>query len=133
MSFEQQQEWTGAARPPTVSAFRHLLTEFATEAGIGGTTLDAVRACVSEAVTNSVVHGYRDGRPPGTVRVHAQVLDGELRIIVADDGIGFLPRTDSPGLGLGLPTIVALADSMSVTTPRGGGTEICMTFGVGAA
>jgi len=41
------------------------------------------------------------------------------------DGIGFGPQADSPGLGLGIPTIAALADTMSVDTTEGGGTRLC--------
>src|SRR4051794_5714487 len=128
-----QQEWTGTARPVTVGALRQLVTRFAQEAGISGTALDDVRACITEAATNAVVHGFRDGRPPGTIRVKAELLSDGLRVTVSDDGIGFLPRTDSPGLGLGMPTIVALSRLMPVTTPPSGGTEVCMTFELAGA
>jgi PAS domain S-box-containing protein len=38
------------------------------------------------------------------------------------------PRADSPGLGLGLPTIGRLAALVDLREPPGGGTELSMTF-----
>ena len=49
-------------------------------------------------------------------------------MIVIDDGVGFAPRADSPGLGLGIPTIAAMTRSMSIAAPADGGTEVCMAF-----
>src|SRR4051794_16351110 len=128
-----RQEWRGKATPKTVGVLRQAVTDFAREAGVAGTALDDVRACVSEAVTNAVVHAYRDGREPGQVTMSAEAANQELRLIVTDDGIGFLPRNDSPGLGLGIPTIAGLSSSMSLTRPATGGTEVCMTFALGAS
>ena len=63
--------------------------------------LDAVRLAVSEAVSNVVVHGYRD-RATGTFTVSIDWGPDELRVVVRDDGCGMQPRPDSPGAGLGL-------------------------------
>jgi len=38
------------------------------------------------------------------------------------------PRVDSPGLGLGLPLITALADEVEVVSSEEGGTEITIVF-----
>jgi serine/threonine-protein kinase RsbW/stage II sporulation protein AB (anti-sigma F factor) len=100
---------------------------FAAAAGFTGAALDDVRACVSEAVTNAVVHAFRDG-PPGTVSADVELTDRELLVRVSDDGIGFGPRHDSPGLGLGIPTIAAMSSAMTIDVSRTGGTEIRMAF-----
>jgi anti-sigma regulatory factor (Ser/Thr protein kinase) len=125
---EEVQTWQGPAEPATVRVMRHAVVEFARVHGFDGVTLDDLRTCVSEAVTNAVMHGFRDDRPAGTVAVSAQSRPDGLLVRVSDDGIGFAPRTDSPGLGLGIPTIVALTASMSVGRPTSGGTELRMTF-----
>jgi serine/threonine-protein kinase RsbW/stage II sporulation protein AB (anti-sigma F factor) len=57
----------------------------------------------------------------------AHIEEERLRIVIADSGIGMTPRTDSPGLGLGLPLISQLADSIQVRTAEDG-TEIHMSF-----
>ena len=49
-------------------------------------------------------------------------------VVVADEGRGMLPRTDSPGLGLGLPLIAQMTQSLEVHDRQGGGTEIRMSF-----
>ena len=93
-----------------------------------GGRVDEVRACVSEAVTNAVVHAYRDDRPTGTIDVLAELSDRRLVIRVIDDGSGYALRTDSPGAGLGMATIAAYSTTMSVAVRPGGGTEVRMTF-----
>ena len=89
--------------------------------------LDAVRLAVSEAVSNVIVHGYRDSGN-GAFTVAIEWEDGELRVSVRDDGCGMQPRADSPGSGLGLPLIANLAETFTVIAPPGGGTEVNMTF-----
>jgi serine/threonine-protein kinase RsbW/stage II sporulation protein AB (anti-sigma F factor) len=48
-------------------------------------------------------------------------------VVVADDGLGMMPRTDSPGLGLGLPVITTVSDRMEVVS-EGAGTELHIAF-----
>jgi serine/threonine-protein kinase RsbW len=86
----------------------------------------AVALAVTEAVANAVVHAYRDG-DPGLVYVAASLDDGALAVIISDDGEGMTPRTDSPGIGLGLALIANLADTMQIEHD-GGGTRLIMRF-----
>jgi serine/threonine-protein kinase RsbW/stage II sporulation protein AB (anti-sigma F factor) len=58
----------------------------------------------------------------------ASVDDGVLRVVVVDEGRGILPRADSPGLGLGLPLIATLAESLELGTGTREETEVRMTF-----
>jgi anti-sigma regulatory factor (Ser/Thr protein kinase) len=80
---------------------------------------DAVGVVVSEAVANAVMHAYRDQASPGRVRISAGVTADELEIDVSDDGLGMRPRTDSPGIGLGVPLINQLADHVEVESVHG--------------
>ena len=83
---------------------------------------------VSEACTNVVLHGYR-GEDPGAFRVSAQSVDGAVCVTVSDDGAGILPRSDSPGLGLGLPLMGLLTDELEFATADDGtGTVVTMRF-----
>jgi anti-sigma regulatory factor (Ser/Thr protein kinase) len=88
---------------------------------------DAVGVVVTEAVTNAVVHAYRDEQPHGRVHVSASLDDHGVEIAVDDDGLGMRPRADSPGVGLGLPLIGDLADRVKVTG-RGPGTRLSAFF-----
>jgi len=94
---------------------------------------DAVGVVVSEAVTNAVVHAYRDREQPGLVHVCASLDDDGIEVAVDDDGLGMRPRIDSPGVGLGLPLMGDLADRVEVSS-RGPGTRIAAFFALmGAA
>jgi serine/threonine-protein kinase RsbW len=77
-----------------------------------------VGVVISEAVTNVVLHAYRDGEP-GAVRVNASVEADVLTLVVADDGVGMSPNPDSPGLGVGLALIGRLAERVEVESAAG--------------
>jgi serine/threonine-protein kinase RsbW len=119
------------AEPSAIGVFRRALAAFAAEAGASPGTVDDVALSVSEAVTNAVRHAYDDGRIPGEVRAEAFVERGDehavLIVSVSDDGPGIRPRSDSPGLGLGLSLIRRLATSMTIVTDAPGAT-ISMCF-----
>ena len=68
------------------------------------------------------------GRDPGTITTTIRAGADELSVTVTDDGRGMQPRADSPGLGLGLPTIASLTTSMDMHAPPGGGTAMTMAF-----
>ena len=77
------------------------------------------------------VHQRRRPRLPsgdGPMEVAAAVRDGRLTIAVRDEGRGMLPRPDCPGLGLGLPLIATLAESLELGRPSDDRTEVRMTF-----
>jgi serine/threonine-protein kinase RsbW len=114
-----------AAEPASVSAARHALAEF-----VAGRSFDrpAVEVAVSEAVSNAVVHAYREAAEPGRITVRAELGDGRMRVAVSDRGLGMRPRADSPGLGLGLPLIAQLAAHVDITSEDG--TTVLMEFAV---
>lgn len=84
---------------------------------------------VSEAVTNAVLHAYVDCDEPGVVAVYAQTRERSLQVAVCDAGSGMRPRTDSPGLGVGLLLIARVTDELTITdtTP---GMCVHMTFAI---
>jgi anti-sigma regulatory factor (Ser/Thr protein kinase) len=103
------------AVPRSVPRARRAVTEM-----LEGLDVDLwpVGLVVSEAVTNVVLHAYRDSEP-GSVRMEATVAEGVLTVLVADDGIGMSPRADSPGLGVGLLLIRRLAEDVNVQRDDG--------------
>jgi anti-sigma regulatory factor (Ser/Thr protein kinase) len=120
--------WTGRfpALDGTAYVLRGEMAAIARSCGLTSQRIDDVKLAVSEAVSNAVQHAYRD-REPGDITGTAHIGNGLLRIVIADSGIGMKPRSDSPGLGLGLPLIAQLADAVEVIS-TGHGTEIHMTF-----
>ena len=113
--------------PARVGAIRSGVREFARARGATDALLIDLALAVTEAVTNSVVHAFID-REPGIVRARIQAAPDELVVVVTDNGRGMQPRADSPGLGLGLPTIASLTTAMDMHAPPGGGTVVTMTF-----
>jgi anti-sigma regulatory factor (Ser/Thr protein kinase) len=92
-----------------------------------------VELAISEACTNAVIHAHRNG-DRGSFRVVAESEGHSVRVTVTDDGCGMAPRPDSPGLGLGLPLIAALTDSLEVRPAFGvSGTVVSMLFSVAGA
>jgi serine/threonine-protein kinase RsbW len=89
-----------------------------------------VLLAVTEACTNVVQHAYRGASPSddGEIEVSAEYFRSELTIAVRDRGLGFAPRVDSPGLGLGLPVIAALTHNVEIRPLPPSGTEVVMTF-----
>ena len=120
--------WTFTAEAPAPGQARAAARAYAAESGADADTLAAVALCVSEAVSNAVVHAYRNSEQPGSVEVEVRRPNGYLWLLVRDHGCGLAPRTDSPGLGLGLPLIAESASSLEVRTPGDGGTEVRMRF-----
>jgi serine/threonine-protein kinase RsbW/stage II sporulation protein AB (anti-sigma F factor) len=113
---------------------RKEVVDFAATVGMAAEGLYDVRLAVSEALTNVVVHAYREAAEAGAIRVEARRVGDELEVVVLDDGLGMAPRLDSPGLGLGVPVISKLTGSHSFSQRRTGhGTRLCMRFAIGDA
>jgi len=119
-------ELTLPARPENVAVARHAIGGFADVVEMPDQTLADVKLAVTEACTNVVVHAYPNGDGPMGLR--ASVDEGMLRVVVVDEGRGILPRADSPGLGLGLPLIATLAESLELGTGTNEETEVRMSF-----
>jgi anti-sigma regulatory factor (Ser/Thr protein kinase) len=120
--------WELPAVPPAVGELRRRASAFASAAGASEEMTYAVALAVSETVTNAVVHAYA-GREPGRVRVNCQAQDDRLVVEVVDEGSGLAARDDSPGIGHGLATVGALAESLEIgPRPDGPGTVVTMSF-----
>lgn len=104
--------------------------------------LTDIKTAVSEAVTNSIIHGYCG--KGGTVTIRCLVLDGILHIEVADNGVGikdlqrFLkPYVTSKGdddrSGMGFTIMKAFMDEFDVKSKENEGTVVYMSKVIGYA
>lgn len=93
--------------------------------------LDDVKTAVSEAVTNSIVHGY-ENNPDGVVEITAILSGSTIHIEVTDAGVGiadigrarapfFTTKADEERSGMGFTVMESYMDSLSVepNEPRG--------------
>lgn len=99
--------------------------------------LTDIKTAVSEAVTNSIVHGYRESIQ--TVYITAAIYpDNRVVIKIRDRGCGIEDieqameplYTTSPGeerAGLGFAVMQSLCDKVKVTSRAGKGTIVTLT------
>ncbi|KPU45348.1 anti-sigma F factor [Oxobacter pfennigii] len=95
-----------------------------------------VKTAVSEAVTNSIIHGYENTQ--GIITVKADIKDNLLTVEVIDNGKGIEDieaarqplYTSKPELersGMGFTVMETFMDSVDVISELGKGTRVLMT------
>jgi len=98
--------------------------------------INDVKTSVSEAVTNCIVHGYRDTF--GVIYITATIKEDTVTIKIADKGVGIedvskamqpLFTTDPNGerAGIGFAVMQSFMDSVKVKSVFGKGTRVVMT------
>jgi anti-sigma regulatory factor (Ser/Thr protein kinase) len=115
------------ARAENVAVVRHAFGGFAEALSVDEQTLADIKLAITEACTNVVIHAYDDDED-GSLEVDASIDDRRLTVVIRDEGRGIVPRPDSPGLGLGLPLIATLAESLELGKDDADRTEVRMTF-----
>jgi anti-sigma regulatory factor (Ser/Thr protein kinase) len=113
------------AFPRYIASLRRAVVTFAAEAGADDLQQENIGLAMSEAVSNSVIHAYRDGSVRGPVTVEAWIDRGRIVVMVCDEGCGMTPRSDSPGLGLGLAMIARVTQRVEIED-RSPGRGVCM-------
>lgn len=115
------------ATAASVPQARHAVVELGRAAGASDRVLADVALAVSEACSNVVVHAYRGQEAPGTLAVSADMHGTALEVVVSDEGSGVQPRDDSPGLGMGLALMAAVATGLQFDHD-GAATRVHLTF-----
>ena len=122
--------WLGMpSRADNVALVRQAFGGLADAIGISEPLLADVKTAVSEACNNVVVHAY--GGEEGPLEVAVGARDGELTVLVRDQGGGIQPTpapSDQTVHGVGLSLIQALTDRVEFAGTPESGTEVRMTF-----
>lgn len=96
-----------------------------------------IKTSVSEAVTNCIVHGYKEKQ--GDVSIHMRFFsDGELYIHINDNGCGiedvekarmplYTTDPDSDRCGMGFSIMESFMTKLKVSSRPGKGTRVTMT------
>jgi anti-sigma regulatory factor (Ser/Thr protein kinase) len=115
-------------RPENVVLVRETLAGAAEAIGLDALDLDDIRTAVTEACNNVVLHAYEGEEGPLEVEIYA--AGALLDVFVRDHGIGMQPPTseDQWIVGIGLPVIEALVQSVEFADTADGGTEVRMRF-----
>lgn len=98
--------------------------------------LTDIKTVVSEAVTNSIIHGYNNNKD-GVITISAEIDDDTIRLTIEDKGEGIADLeqakeplyTSKPELersGMGFTIMENFMDEVEVVTAVGIGTKIKM-------
>lgn len=99
-----------------------------------------IKTAVSEAVTNSIIHGYEGCM--GKIRIECKIIESELFITIIDRGCGIKDikkameplYTSKPELersGMGFAFMEAFMDKLKVSSIPEGGTIVQMSKKIG--
>lgn len=95
-----------------------------------------IKTAVSEAVTNSIIHGYNNAE--GIVKVKAKLYEDEIEIEISDTGSGienireareplYTTKSNLERSGMGFTIMENFMDELSVESIVGLGTKIVMS------
>ena len=120
------------------SMARAAVAAFVSQLDPGVTEIADIKCAVSEAVTNAIVHGYRDYEGTGSIAITVSILSGRaVKIEIKDKGCGIpdvgqarqpLYPTDAAGerSGMGFTVMESFTDALKVTSKVGQGTTVVM-------
>ena len=94
-----------------------------------------IKTAISEAVTNSVIHGYNGG--DGDIMIEGEIEDRTVTYIITDTGCGigdielarkplYTGKPEGERSGMGFSIMEAFTDELMVESEPGKGTKITM-------
>ena len=103
--------------------------------------LGSVKAAVSEAVTNCIVHAYADSDTIGLINITSRIIGNKIYIKISDKGCGiedikkameplFTTKPEQERSGLGFAVMESCCDKVRVSSKKGKGTTVTLIFTV---
>ena len=94
-----------------------------------------IKTAVSEAVTNSIIHGYEDKQ--GLIKIMCRLIDNKIIIEISDKGKGreeieaakeplYTTKPNLERSGMGFTIMESFMDSMEIESILGLGTKVTM-------
>ena len=128
------------AKSQNESFARAAVGVFAAQLDLTCEELADIKTAVSEAVTNSIIHGYPERK--GTVKVSCRIIGKKFEVSVSDSGCGiedielamqplYSGTPDEDRSGMGFTVMESFMDSLAVDSQLGGGTVVTMTKNIG--
>lgn len=125
-----------SARSENESFARVIVASFAAKLDPTLDEIADIKTAVSEAVTNSIIHGY-DEDETKFVNIRCEIEDREITITVEDTGNGIEDLdmamqplyTSKPELersGMGFTVMESFMDEVTVSSKKGEGTKVIM-------
>ena len=102
--------------------------------------IEDVKTAVSEAVTNSIIHGYKGNK--GKISIECTIKEMEIKIIVKDEGVGiadiekameplYTSKPEEERSGMGFSFMEIFMDSLKVESVVSKGTTVVMKKYIG--
>lgn len=135
MKFENSMTLEFPSKSTNESFARAVVASFAAQMDPTLEEMGDIRTAVSEAVTNSIVHGYPDGI--GSITIRCRILkENILDIVIKDKGVGIadieqarrplFTTGGSERSGMGFTIMESFMTSFSVHSSPGKGTSVHM-------
>lgn len=117
------------------SFVRATVAAFAVQLDLSVEEMADIKTAVSEAVTNSIVHGYADMK--GVISIVCRIADNAIEIEVSDSGVGiedidramqplYTSNPDGDRSGMGFTVMQTFMDELEVRSKVGDGTTVVM-------
>lgn len=117
------------------SFVRAAVSAFSVQLDLSVEDLADIKTAVSEAVTNSIVHGYAGMK--GIVQISCRIIENNLEIQITDFGVGienigqamqplYTSKPDCERSGMGFTVMQTFMDELSVESEVGEGTVVTM-------
>ena len=122
------------------SLVRAVVSAFSVQLDLSIEELADIKTAVSEAVTNSIVHGYANMK--GVIKIVCRMIDGCIEIEVTDYGVGiedidtamkplFTSKPECERSGMGFTVMQTFMDELKVDSKSGEGTVVTMKKHIG--
>lgn len=126
--------------PENEKMARQIIAHFVADLNPTIDELCDIKTAVSEAVTNAVVHGYKNRC--GVIYLNAEIIENELTVEITDKGCGisnieearqplFTSQPEMERSGMGFTVMETFMDSLDVVSNVGAGTKITMRKMIG--
>ena len=115
---------------------RSMVATFCVQLNPSVSEINDIKTAVSEAVTNSIVHGYM--QKSGEITVFVGIRDNVVYIKISDDGVGiedidkarqpfFTTKAKEERSGMGFTLMESFMDTLKVYNNKNGGVTVEMS------
>lgn len=119
---------------------RAAVAAFSVQLDLSVEELSDIKTAVSEAVTNSIVHGYANMK--GKIMLFCKVIENTVEIVIEDFGVGiedihmamqplYTSKADGERSGMGFTVMQTFMDEVKVDSVPGEGTKVTMIKRIG--
>ncbi len=119
---------------------RAAVSAFAVQLDLSIEELADIKTAASEAVTNAIVHGYKNMK--GIIKIVCRVIDSFFELEISDFGVGiediemamqplFTSMPEAERSGMGFTVMQTFMDHLSVKSTPGEGTTVTMKKRIG--